>query len=93
MDNNILISHLKELGKNSYDGPEGIYNEYSLTEELVNHLNGRPTISIELWDQYYELWRKYIKEKLYFERSYNTELELFLEKMELIYDFSKLVFK
>lgn len=87
-----IISALEELGKKSYfNGPEGVYNEYSLVNELINHLLGKPTINKDEWYNHYEFWLKYVREN----NSFNNEwyYDIFLDRMKVIDDFAEIILK
>jgi hypothetical protein len=90
-----IINTLEIIGKKTYKyGPEGIYNEYSLVNELINHLLGKPNISKEEWYIHYEFWVKFVREDI---RSLNNseyeEYEKFLDRMDVIYDFAEFILR
>lgn len=93
---NQLIKTISELGKNSHDGPEGLYNEFSLANELINHLIGKGTIDKDIWYDSFYIWENYVTEDIsvnYDDDEWNEYLDLFNERMDLLYDISLLVFK
>ncbi len=96
---NDLVENLLNISTITHWGPEGIYNEKSLIDELINHVLNKPTICKELWYEYFLLWEKYVQTDV--TDKYNTThneawfdyLENFLDRMDLIYDYSVLIFK
>lgn len=81
---------------------EGVYNEYSLIDELINHINNKPKLSKTQWYESFEIWENFVKKdiKRLIENNQNENieefedyLEEFLDRMDLIYDFAELIFK
>lgn len=94
---------LRDCSSTFYDGPEGVYNEYSLICELIHHINNEPKITKEIWYDYFYFWEKYVKQDvqlrienvennddIYFWKDY---LDDFLDRMDLIYDLAEIIFK
>jgi hypothetical protein len=95
-----IIATLQEVGKKSYEyGPEGVYNEYSLVNELINHLLEKPKISKDEWYMHYEFWLKFVKEDirsiddLEYEEYWDKYIEKFLDRMEVIEAFAEIILR
>ena len=89
---NNIINSLKTIRHSSCDGPEGLYNEYSLVRELINHLLDIPTMTEEQWYIHFQNWERYIREEPYYDND-DTWFYACIDQLDLIYDFAEIIFK
>lgn len=98
MMRNEIVQSLFTLRNVSHDGPEGFYNEHSLIDELLNHLNEKPKMSPEDWYDNFYTWEKYVKRDVRsrFQENFdywNRYLDNFFDRMDFIHDLAELIFK
>ena len=93
-----IIHNLRQVGKQCYtNGPEGVYNEYSLVNELINHLLGKPNMTKTEWYKHYKIWLEYVKDEVNsiddeeYENYWLTFIENYLDRMDVIYDFAEII--
>lgn len=94
-----IIRSLKQLCMSTHNGPEGLYNEYSLSEELINHLLKNPIISKNKWYKKFYKWEAYVKNDI-LDNRYDNDIDYwekyidnFDDRMDLIFDFAEIIFK
>lgn len=97
-----LIDNLKDIGKKTYKTTkEGLYNEYSLTNELINHIQHHPVISKDEWIKHFYKWLDYVRDDIDrimeddddLEDEWMRYLETFLDRMDLIFDYAEIIFR